>query len=145
MKDKEYKCGYGHCLTPEVKIPASEVVMVGKKRYHKECAELHAKIERIKRIYFDFLDNKSDYVQVVGVINNLIFKKGYDADFVEFMMKYAAVYCSQNVKSPYILHVIIDNGIVGRKYKNEQLRKDVIDRFDYRSRKNQTSQGNPWG
>ena len=108
--------------------------MVGKNRFHPDCAELHAKIERIKRIYFDYINEDCDYVQVVGVINNLIFKKGYDVDFVEFMMKYTAVY-GRNIKSPYILHTIINNGIVERKYKNEKLRTDVIKSFDYRCRK----------
>lgn len=134
MKEKEYKCQYRHCLHPKSKVPASEVVMVGKNRFHPDCAELHEKIERIKRIYFDYINEDCDYVQVVGVINNLIFKKGYDVDFVEFTMKYTAVY-GRNIKSPYILHTIINNGIVERKYKNEKLRTDVIKSFDYRCRK----------
>lgn len=132
MAEKEYKCGYNHCLKPNEKVLANESVTVGKRRYHKECAELHTKIERIKRIYFDYIDDKSDYVQVVGVINNLIFTKKYDVDYVEFTMKYSAVY-GRNIKSPYILHKIIDNGIVEKKYNDEKQKKDVISRFDYRT------------
>lgn len=135
MAEKEYVCGYNHCLKPNEKIPASESVIIGKRRYHKECAELRSKIERIKRIYFDYIDSKSDYVQVVGVINNLIFNKGYDADYVEFTMKYTAIF-GKNIKSPYILHTIIKNGIVERKYNNEYLRKAVNNRFDNRTRIN---------
>lgn len=133
--EKQYKCAYRHCLIPDQKIPASEVVMVGKQRMHSCCAEFREHIEKIKRIYFDYIDSQSDYVQVVGVINNLIFNKKYDIDFVEFTMKYTAVYCQNKVKSPYILHSIIDNGIVEKKYRNKKKRMDVIDRFDYRSRK----------
>jgi hypothetical protein len=135
MMEREYKCGYTHCLKPNVKIPASGVVMVGKKRCHDECAELHAKIEKIKRIYFDYINDKSDYVQVVGVINNLIFNKGYDVDFVEFTMKYTAIYGRQ-IKSPYLLHTIIKNGIVEKKYNDEKLRMVVNRQFDYRARTN---------
>jgi hypothetical protein len=139
MAEKEYKCGYRHCLKPNEKIPASEVVMVGKQRYHKECAELHKRIEIIKRIYFDYINEKSDYVQVVGVINNLIFSKGYDIEYVEFTMKYTAIY-GKNIKTPYLLHTIIDNGIVEKKYNNENQKKEVIRRFDNRTRINQASQ-----
>lgn len=135
MKEKMYKCKYRHCLKPSEKVSESEAVMFGKRHYHKECAALHTQIERIKRIYFDFIDDKSDYVQVVGVINNLIFKKGYSPDYVEFMMKYSAVYCARNFKSPYLLHTIIENGIVEKMYKNDKQRRDVIERFDYRFRK----------
>jgi len=139
MAERLYKCGYKHCVKPDEKIPLSECVAVGKRRYHAECAEIHEKVEIIKRIYFDFVDDKSDYVQVVGVINNLIFEKKYDIDFVEFTMKYTAAFCKDKVKSPYILYAIIKNGIVEKKYSNDRLRKDVIDRFEYRCR--QSSRG----
>ena len=140
MAERLYKCGYKHCLHPNEKVPLSESVQVGKRRYHKDCADLYSKIEQIKRIYFDYIDDKCDYVQVVGVINNLIFVKGYDADFVMFMMKYTAVFCqNQNIKSPYILHTIIKNGIVEKKYRDKKLRKDVIDRFEFRCRQKQNN------
>lgn len=135
MANKEYVCGYKHCLKLYEKIPASEAVIVGKHRYHKECAEIHAKIENIKRIYFDYIDNKSDYVQVVGVINNLIFTKSYTVDYIEFTMKYVTVYCGK-IRSPYVLHTIVKNGIVEKKYNNEKLRKDVESKFDNRTRIN---------
>ena len=136
MAERMYVCGYKHCLHPNEKIPLQESVMVGKRRYHKDCAELHAKIEVIKRIYFDHLDNKSDYVVVVGVINNLIFSKGYDAEYVEFMMKYLVAYVCK-IKSPYTLHVIIKkNDAIREKYNDEKKKRDVISRFDYRTRTN---------
>lgn len=135
MGERMYKCGYAHCRKPDEKVPASEAVLVGQRRWHKECVEIRDAINRIKDIYFNCIDDKSDYVQVMGVINSLIFNKGYKPDYVEFMMKYAAVYCQRNIKSPYILHIIIENGIVEKKYKDERLRRDVMNRFDYRFRK----------
>ena len=138
MAERLYKCGYKHCLRPNEKIPLNECVAVGKRRYHKECANMRDKIEIIKRIYFDFIDDKSDYVQVVGVINNLIFEKKYDVDYVEFMMKYVAVFCNK-VKSPYTLYLIVKNGIVEKKYNDDRLKKDVIDKFDNRCRKGSRS------
>lgn len=133
MAEKYYKCAYRHCLRPHEKVPASEVVMVGKQRCHDECAEMHSKIEELKRFYFDNLDNKSDYVQVVGVINNMIFKKAYDCGFVLFLMKYVLVYGAK-IKSPYLLYTVADNGIVDKKFKNEKMREDVERRYEYRQR-----------
>lgn len=128
-----YKCKYRHCLKPEEKIVDSKCVLVGKQRFHPECAELHEKIECIKRIYFDFIDSDSDYVQVVGVINNLIFRKNYSVNLVEFLMKYIVAYQCK-VKSPYSLHLIIKNGLVEEYFSNDKKRMDVIARFDYRTR-----------
>jgi hypothetical protein len=139
MEEKVYVCGYNHCQIKE-KIPASEAVVVGKRRYHKECAEIHSKIEDIKRIYFDYIDNNSDYVQVVGVINNLIFAKFYSVDFIEFAVKYTVIYGGK-IKSPYALHKIVKNGIVERKYNDENLRKGVEIRFDNRTGINSSSKG----
>ena len=135
MPERLYKCGYKHCLFSGEKVPLSKSVAVGKRRYHKECAELHRKVDEIKRIYFDLIDDKSDYVQVLGVINNLIFKQQYDVDFVAFTMKYVVAYCSSDVKSPYILHLIIKNKAVKEKYDDPGKREDVIWRFENRCRK----------
>lgn len=134
MTEKSYKCAYRHCLRPDEKVPASEVVMVGNKRCHAECAELSLKITELKNFYFNNLDNKSDYVQVVGVINNFVLKKRYDCDFVLFLMKYIVVYCTK-VKSPYLLYTVADNGIVDKKFKDEKMRKDVEQRYEYRQSK----------
>lgn len=116
-------------------MPESEAVFVGKRRFHKECAELREQIERIKRIYFDHIDSNCDYVQVVGVINHLIFKKGYSADYIEFLMKYTSLFCN-NVKSPYILHSIAENSFIKDKYNNDIKREGVIALFDRRRREN---------
>lgn len=136
VKEKSYKCGYNHCLKPDEKVPESESVLVGKRRFHKECAELREQIERIKRIYFDHIDNKSDYVQVVGVVNHLIFKKGYSADYIEFLLMYLSIFY-YNLKSPYALHRIAENSFIKEKYDNKQKKEGVVALFDRRCRKDQ--------
>lgn len=134
MTEKSYKCAYRHCLRPDEKVPASQVVMVGNKRCHAECAELSIKITKLKNFYFDNLDDKSDYVQVVGVINKLVLNKKYDCDFVLFLMKYIFVYGAK-VRSPYLLYKVAENGIVDKKFKNAKMRKDVELRYEYRQSK----------
>lgn len=143
MAEKLYVCGYKHCMIKE-KIPASEAVKIGNRRYHKECIEMRNKIEEIKRIYFTYIDDKSDYVQVVGVINNLIFLKGYSADYIEFLMKYLVSYIVK-LKSPYTLHIIIKNESIYEKYLDPNKREVVLRNYDYRTRTDKKSERKTWG
>ena len=136
MAERMYKCKYGHCIHPEEKIPASEVVMVGKNRYHKDCAETREKVEIAKRIYFDHIDDKADYVQTLAVLNNLIFDKKLGVDYIIFVLKYLVAFGGK-VKSPYVLHHVAEkNKIVQEKWADERKRRDVLDRFDYRTKGN---------
>lgn len=127
---KYYKCQYAHCIHPNEKVSEEDIVIVGHKRFHKDCAELRAKIERIKNIYFKTINNSSnEYVQVLAVINNLVFKKGYSPEFIEFALKYIAVTCSTNIKSPYSLYYVVKNGIILKKYNNAHAREDVNNKY----------------
>lgn len=82
MADKEYVCAYNHCLYPDQKVKASESVVIGKKHYHWDCAELKQKIKDCVDTYMEYLDDKSQYPVVVRIINILIFKDGIDVDFI---------------------------------------------------------------
>lgn len=128
---RTYKCQYKHCSHPEDLMLKEDAVLIGTKRYHKDCAQIHDTIERAKRVFFDNIKPDSDYVQTVGVINNLVFKKGYSADYVEFMMQWLALRGAK-VNSPYSLHYAINNNLISRDYKDNSKRQDVINRYAYR-------------
>lgn len=128
---KGYKCQYKHCLHPQDLMQKEESVLVGTKRYHADCAKIHETIERAKRVFFDHIKPDADYVQTVGVINNLVFKKEYSADYVEFMMQWLALKGAK-VNSPYSLHYAITNNLILRDYKDSTKRQDVINRYAYR-------------
>lgn len=125
---KTYTCGYRHCLHTGEKVTEDEAVMVGGKRMHSDCARTHATIERAKQIYYRINPNH-DYRQIMGVFNNLVFKKEYPADYVEFMMMYIAMECPNVLKSPYTLHYMIKNNLIDRKYKNPTQRQELIRRY----------------
>ena len=128
---REYKCQYKHCSHPEDLMQKDEAVLVGAKRYHKDCAEIKATIDRAKRIFFDNVLVGADYVQTVGVLNTLIFSKGYSPDYVEFMLMWLALRGAK-VKSPYTLHYTVDNNLIKKDYNNPVKRQDVINRYAYR-------------
>ena len=128
---RKYKCQYKHCTHPQDLITQDEAVLIGTKRYHKNCAEIRNTLERAKRVFFDNVKPDSDYVQTVGVLNNLVFKKGYSADYIEFMLMWLALRGAK-VNSPYSLHYAVNNNLILRDYKDDSKRQDVINRYAYR-------------
>ena len=136
MAERLYKCGYAHCQHDEEKAPLSEMTRIGKRYWHKDCAEIKDKIDIAKKYYFDYIDDKNEYKVVVGVLNNIIFKKHYSPDLVIFMMKYIVAH-NCKVKSPYVLHYVIKNRMLHDEFSDDAKRMKVISRFEYRQRQEQ--------
>lgn len=80
--DKEYVCAYNHCLYHGQKVKASESVVINKKHYHLECAEIKQKIKACVDLYMTYVEDKTQYPIVVRTINNLIFKDKVPVDFI---------------------------------------------------------------
>ena len=82
MADKEYVCGYNHCLHHGEKVKSSESVVVGKKHYHWDCAETKQKIKECVDLYMEYIEDKTQYPMAVRIINNLVFKNMIPVDFI---------------------------------------------------------------
>ena len=82
MADKEYVCAYKHCLHHGEKVKSSESVVVGKKRYHWDCAETKQKIKECVDLYMEYIEDKTQYPMAVRIINNLVFKNMIPVDFI---------------------------------------------------------------
>lgn len=118
MATKSYVCGYKHCQIHE-KVLESNAVIVGKRRYHKECAELRNKINQLKELYLDNIDPNTPMVELLGVINRIIFTNHTDIDY----MLYAVTDLIQRkvkIKSPYTLYYIADNKQKYSRWKQKQ-------------------------
>jgi hypothetical protein len=87
MTEKTYVCGYNHCQIHE-KIPASEAVVVGNRKYHKECVEIRNKINEIKSLYIDSIDKNVLMQEIMGVLNKIIFDYGVNIDYMLFAMRH---------------------------------------------------------
>jgi hypothetical protein len=111
MADKTYVCGYTHCLHKGEKVSEQDSVIVGKRRFHKDCAQMKEYIDEIKDLYFDYIDKDADYKVVLSVINNMIFKKGIDPEYFLFGLK-KWVWKKVKIKSPYSLHYLATNKIL---------------------------------
>ena len=128
---KGYKCAYKHCVHPDELIPKEEVVQIGTRRYHKDCAYIRDSIERSKRIIFDVILPRADYVETIGVLNVLIFNKKFSPDFIEFMLMWLALRGAK-IKSVYSLHYTVNNGFIKKDFNDPTKRQDVINRYAYR-------------
>lgn len=104
MADKEYVCGYNHCLHHGEKVKASESVVVGKKHYHWDCAETKQKIKECVDLYMENIEDKTQYPTVVKVINTLVFKNMIPIDFILKKLTTSQKYYSD--KPIYVLYGI---------------------------------------
>jgi hypothetical protein len=116
---REYVCGYVHCLHHGEKIKEEDAVIVGKRKFHKDCAEYKQYIDKMKDLYFDNIDKNAKYQEVLGVLNNIIFKKGVDPKFMIFAMEYI-IRKKAKVKSPYVLHYLPENKLIQQLYNKER-------------------------
>ena len=94
MADREYVCGYNHCLHHGEKVKASESVVIGKKHYHWDCAETKQKIKECVDLYMTYIEDKSQYPIVVRTINTLVFKNSVPVDFILRNIKSSEKYYS---------------------------------------------------
>lgn len=102
MADKEYVCGYPHCLHHGEKVKASESVVVGKKHYHWDCAELKQGIRDCVDMYMSYIEDKTQFPTVVKIINNLVFKSSVPIEFIQKNISKSSIYYKD--KPVYILY-----------------------------------------
>jgi len=121
MAEKQYVCGYKHCKIHN-KIPASEAVIVGNRRYHIQCAETREKLNEMRDLYIDNIDKNVAIVELVSVLNQLIFTKNVNIDYMLFAMK-NVVLRKLRIKSPYTLHYIAENKQIQTLWIKENKRK----------------------
>lgn len=121
MAEKTYVCGYKHCLFNS-KITASEAVSVGNRKYHKECALIRDKINEIRDLYIDNIDKNVAIVELVGVLNRIIFTKNVDIDYMLFAMN-NVIKRKLRIKSPYTLYYVADNKQIFALWEKENAMK----------------------
>lgn len=92
MADKEHICAYKYCLHHGDKVKTSESVVINKKHYHWDCAELKQKIKECADLYISYVEDKSRYPTVVRIINTLVLKNGVPVDYILQQISYSGAY-----------------------------------------------------
>jgi hypothetical protein len=107
MSDKLVKCKYSHCNHSSKEVPIEEAISVGKNSYyHKDCYKQNEEIKQIIEIFKDKIDPMVVISQLRTVINNIIFNKCIDSEYLLFALNYA-IANKINLKHAMGLHYII--------------------------------------
>lgn len=115
---KEYKCNFKHCKCDEVLTDENREVVNGKS-YHRTCLRTKNDIVEIRDYYIENVSSTVVIGMLVKVINNIIFDKQVNSQFLKFALKYA-VETKISIKSPLSLHYLIDNSKIKDVWKRKQ-------------------------
>ena len=116
-KAKVYKCGFCHCQHESCEISQDEAVKIRNRYFHKDCAETYNNIEEIKRLYYEKISNTVVMPQLIRVVNDIIFKKHVDSNYLLFALKYA-INTRRTINYPQGLHYLIDDYRIKNAWKN---------------------------
>jgi hypothetical protein len=89
---------------------------------HEDCAKINDNISKIRDLYYEKVSNTVVMKQLVSIINNLIFKKNIDSEYLLFALNHA-ISAKIPIKSPYGLHYLIDNKRIKDLYNKKQSQK----------------------
>lgn len=94
MADKEYICAYKYCLHHGQKVKSSESVVINKKHYHWDCADIKQQIKECVDAYMENIEDKTQYPMATRVINTLVFKYQVPIEFILKKIKTSRLYYS---------------------------------------------------
>jgi len=103
-------CNYTHCVHDNKTIdPNEQYVEINKKYYHCDCRKIMDNIKLIKAKYSDYVGaDKTNFAVLSKTINNLIFDKKYDSEYILFAL---GRYIEERkfLRYPAGLYHIVDN------------------------------------
>ena len=120
MAEKTYKCGFRHCRHESCDVSQGEAVKIKNRYFHEDCAEIYNNIEAVKQLYYEKISNTVVMAQLVSVINNIIFKKNVDSNYLLFAVKYA-INTKKKINYPQGLHYLIDDYKIKDAWKKKQM------------------------
>ena len=129
-KPKYVNCRYPKChfLHETTELLKDEAVQGGKQRhyYHPDCLHTMQTVNKIRDLFIEKVDPLLTGKQIgmlVSTINNIVFSKKVDVDFLYFTVQYFINYKPGALKHPAGLHYIIQDKDVTAAWKKEQERK----------------------
>ena len=89
---KTYVCGYSSCLHHGEPVAAENSVVINKKHYHLDCAELKQTVKECVDIYIENRENQSDAAIANRIITNMVIKNNIPIDFIKHKIKQSLSY-----------------------------------------------------
>lgn len=87
-KKETYTCRFGHCKHESKEIPKDEAVKIGNGYYHKDCAKNRNNTNLTIELFEKHINPNPVQSQLRAVINNILYTKNIDSDFLVFALKY---------------------------------------------------------
>ena len=120
-------CKYSHCLHSNREIEKEKAVRVGNAYYHSDCLKTKEDIKEIVNLFKTHINPNPVYAQLQSVINNIIFVKKVQSDFLLFGLRY---YIEHKIplNYPQGLYYVIQNKDVANAYnkaKTKEIKKSV--------------------
>ena len=120
-------CKYSHCLHDNREIEKRKAIRVGNSYYHSDCFKTKEDIKEIVNLFKAHINANPVYAQLQSVINNIIFVKKVQSDFLLFGLRY---YIEHKIplNYPQGLYYVIQNKDVTNAYnktKAKEIKKSV--------------------
>ena len=115
MKQKEYVCGFSHCLHSGEKVPSDLAVKDGTRYYHKDCSEEKERRSQIFDIYYKYYKTTEDYQMVRKAIVGFI--EASSSEFVLYVLC-QAIHRKVPFKGIFTLGWLVKNDMeIKKKYQ----------------------------
>lgn len=116
------KCKFLHDTTELLK---DEAIQGGKQKYyyHPDCYHHMRTINEIRDLFINNINpllTSQQIGQLVSVVNNMVFSKKIDVDYIKFALLYYINYKPNALKFPAGMHYIVQNRDVEAAWKKEQ-------------------------
>ena len=120
-------CKYSHCLHDNREIEKRKAIRPGNSYYHSDCFKTKEDIKEIVNLFKAHINANPVYAQLQSVINNIIFVKKVQSDFLLFGLRY---YIEHKIplNYPQGLYYVIQNKDVANAYnkaKTKEIKKSV--------------------
>ena len=120
-------CKYSHCLHDNREIEKRKAIRVGNSYYHSDCFKTKEDIKEIVNLFKAHINANPVYAQLQSVINNIIFVKKVQSDFLLFGLRY---YIEHKIplNYPQGLYYVIQNKDVTNAYnktKAKEIKKSI--------------------
>ena len=84
MSSREYVCAYKYCLHHGEKVKKPDSVVINKKYYHRDCADIKTKIGECARIYaFECCEDSNKYPMAYSIIAVMVHKFLVPIEFIK--------------------------------------------------------------
>lgn len=120
--EKIYKCAFTNCIHESRDIPQDQAVKMSTRYMHKDCAEISRNTIKVRDLYYEKISNTVVVSQLMKVINNLVFSKNVNSEYLVFALTYA-IKNSIPLRSPYGLYYLVDNQKIKGAWSKKQSEK----------------------